>query len=100
MVRAGVSYRNLLIVHGGKGAVSTPPHDIVGQGISPFLPKGGDAGLLLRCMETSRRVFDHHPVNEARTRPAGGQLTGSGRGAVGISLCSPCFPINTGKKAG
>ena len=43
MVRAGVSYRNLLVVHGGKGATSTPPHDIVGQEITPYLPKGGDA---------------------------------------------------------
>jgi 2,3-bisphosphoglycerate-independent phosphoglycerate mutase len=66
MFRVGVSYRNLLVIHGGGGASSTPPHDIVGQGISPFLPKGGDADLLLRCMEKSREVFDNHPVNRAR----------------------------------
>jgi len=74
MLQAGVSYRNLLVVHDGKGAASTPPHDIVGQGISPYLPKGGDADLLLQCMERSRQVFDNHPVNIARTnvgkRPA------------------------------
>lgn len=66
MLRAGVSYRNLLVVHGGKGAATTPPHDIVGQGIAPFLPKGGDADLLLQCMEASREVFKNHPVNQAR----------------------------------
>jgi 2,3-bisphosphoglycerate-independent phosphoglycerate mutase len=66
VVRAGVSYRNLLVIHGGNGAVTTPPHDIVGQGISPFLPKGSDADLLLRCIETSRQVFRDHPVNKAR----------------------------------
>jgi 2,3-bisphosphoglycerate-independent phosphoglycerate mutase len=66
MFRAGVSYRNLLVIHKGKGASSTPPHDIVGQGISPFLPKGGDAELLVLCMEKSREVFDNHPVNRAR----------------------------------
>jgi 2,3-bisphosphoglycerate-independent phosphoglycerate mutase len=66
VVRAGVSYRNLLVIHGGNGAVTTPPHDIVGQGISPFLPKGSDADLLLRCIETSRQVFRNHPVNKAR----------------------------------
>lgn len=65
---AGVSYRNLLVLPGGKGAASTPPHDIVGQGIAPFLPKGGDAELLRQYMETSRRVFDGHPVNVARIR--------------------------------
>jgi 2,3-bisphosphoglycerate-independent phosphoglycerate mutase len=66
MVRAGVSYRNLLVVHGGEAAWSTPPHDIVGQGIAPFLPKGRDAGVLLQCMEKSRGIFDNHPVNRAR----------------------------------
>ncbi|MCK9631336.1 MAG: cofactor-independent phosphoglycerate mutase [Methanoregula sp.] len=73
-VQAGVSYRNLLVVHGGKGATSTPPHDIVGQGIAPYLPKGGDAELLLRCMEKSKSVFGNHPLNSARVadgkRPA------------------------------
>jgi 2,3-bisphosphoglycerate-independent phosphoglycerate mutase len=65
-VRAGVSYRNLLVVHGGKGARTTPPHDIVGQAIAPYLPEGGDKDLLLECMEKSRGVFDRHPVNLAR----------------------------------
>jgi 2,3-bisphosphoglycerate-independent phosphoglycerate mutase len=66
MVQAGVSYRNLLVVHGGNGAASTPPHDIVGQDITRHLPKGRDAELLLQCMEKSRSVFDNHPVNSAR----------------------------------
>ncbi|HEX3001889.1 MAG TPA: phosphoglycerate mutase, partial [Methanoregula sp.] len=45
---------------------TTPPHDIVGQGIGPYLPKGKDAALLLQCMEKSRAVFAEHPVNRAR----------------------------------
>lgn len=68
MLKTGVSYRNLLVIHGGRGAASTPPHDIVGRGITPFLPKGGDAKLLLECMERSRQVFSGHPVNTARIR--------------------------------
>jgi len=64
--RAGVSYRNLLVVNEGKGASTTPPHDIVGRAVSQYLPDGGDAEILLRCMETSRRVFSDHPVNAAR----------------------------------
>lgn len=85
MVQAGVSYRNLLVVPGGTGATSTPPHDIVGQGIAPYLPKGGDAELLLRCMETSKRVFGNHPVNSAR-------------GAAGKRLATQIWPWSGGKK--
>jgi 2,3-bisphosphoglycerate-independent phosphoglycerate mutase len=71
MIRPGVSYRNLLVIPEGKGSASTPPHDIVGQGISPYLPKGGDAEILMHCMVKSREVFDTHPVN--RTRIAAGK---------------------------
>ena len=67
-VKAGVSYRNLLIVPHGSAAESTPPHDIVGQPIAEYLPRNGDADLLLSCMETSHRVFAGHPVNEARIK--------------------------------
>ncbi|MDD1660936.1 MAG: phosphoglycerate mutase, partial [Methanomicrobiales archaeon] len=34
----GISYRNLLVVPRGKGSVTTPPHDIVGEKIEPHLP--------------------------------------------------------------
>lgn len=65
-VYSGVSYRNLLVVKGGEGAITWPPHDIVGQKIDPYLPAGKDAGILLKCMEKSREVFSDHPVNLAR----------------------------------
>lgn len=100
MFRAGVSYRNLLVVSGGKGAVTTPPHDIVGQPIPPFLPKGGDADLLRRCMDAGSQVFDRHPVNIARTqagkRPANGIWPWSG----GHKPAFPPFEKKYGKKGG
>ena len=65
-VRAGVSYRNLLVVHDGKGAETTAPHDIVGQAVEQYLPKGGDSTLLLKCIDESVKVFAAHPVNKAR----------------------------------
>jgi len=65
-VYPGVSYRNLLVVHGGQGALTVPPHDIVGEEIAPSLPSGGDAPELLACMATSREVFSSHPVNQER----------------------------------
>lgn len=70
----GLSYRNILILHGGRGAETTPPHDIVGMRIEPYLPKGEDAPLLVEAMERSAEVFASHPVNlrrkEARAHPA------------------------------
>jgi 2,3-bisphosphoglycerate-independent phosphoglycerate mutase len=66
----GISYRNLLVVRGGGGAVTYPPHDIVGEKIDPYLPAGTDAGILLNCMEKSREVFSDHPVNLARAAKA------------------------------
>jgi 2,3-bisphosphoglycerate-independent phosphoglycerate mutase len=62
----GVSYRNLLVVHGGEGAKTWPPHDIVGKKVDPYLPAGNDASVLLKCMEKSRKIFSDHPVNLAR----------------------------------
>ncbi|WP_067052165.1 cofactor-independent phosphoglycerate mutase [Methanofollis ethanolicus] len=68
----GISYRNLMVVHGAKGSVTTPPHDIVGQAVAPHLPSGGDAPLLMRCMDAAREAFADHPVNRARV--AAGRL--------------------------
>jgi 2,3-bisphosphoglycerate-independent phosphoglycerate mutase len=68
VVRAGVSYRNLLVVPHGSAADSTAPHDIVGQPIKEHLPRNGDAPLLLSCMAKSRDVFSSHPVNVARIK--------------------------------
>jgi 2,3-bisphosphoglycerate-independent phosphoglycerate mutase len=67
-IKAGVSYRNLLIVPHGSLADSTAPHDIVGKPISDYLPRNGDAQILLSCMAKSREVFRNHPVNVARVK--------------------------------
>jgi 2,3-bisphosphoglycerate-independent phosphoglycerate mutase len=100
MLKAGVSYRNLLVIHGGKGSASTPPHDIVGQGISPYLPKGGDAELLLQCMETSRHVFDNHPVNKARIKAGKRPATRIWPWSGGHKPAFPLFEKKYGKKGG
>ena len=62
----GVSYRNVLMFPGGKGAESTAPHDIVGQDIDQYLPTGPDADYLKECMKAAERVFKDHPVNLKR----------------------------------
>jgi len=63
---AGISYRNLMVVPGGKGATTIPPHDIVGERIEPYLPMGPDAQTLIRAMERSLAVLRDHPVNKSR----------------------------------
>jgi 2,3-bisphosphoglycerate-independent phosphoglycerate mutase len=62
----GVSYRNLMVIPGGQGVESTPPHDIVGQETGPFLPTGPDRELILSCMEESRKIFKDHEVTQNR----------------------------------
>ncbi len=62
----GVSYRNLAVLKNAGGSESTAPHDIVGQEIAPYLPKGTDAKHLLMVSNISREVFKDHPVNFAR----------------------------------
>lgn len=100
MLKAGISYRNLLVIHGGTAAVTTPPHDIVGQGISPFLPKGGDAELLLHCMETSREVFSRHPVNTARIKAGKRPATRIWPWSGGRKPVYPSFEKKYGKTGG
>jgi 2,3-bisphosphoglycerate-independent phosphoglycerate mutase len=52
----GVSFRNLLVWKGGKWEIeTTPPHDIIGMEITPFLPKGDGASQLIGLMEKARK---------------------------------------------
>lgn len=85
MVRSGVSYRNLLVLRGGLGSETVPPHDIVGREIQDYLPKGRDAPELNRCVETSRRVFAGHPINSSRRN-------------AGLPEATQIWPWSGGKK--
>jgi len=68
---AGVSYRHLMVLKNGAAKFSsleklelTPPHDIIGKEISPFLPQTEE--LVLALMKESQRLLKNHPVNQAR----------------------------------
>ncbi|MDD1697637.1 MAG: cofactor-independent phosphoglycerate mutase [Methanoregula sp.] len=100
MFRPGVSYRNLLVVHDGKGATSTPPHDIVGKNIADYLPKGGDAGRLLQCMEKSLEIFFEHKVNYARQQSGKLPATQIWPWSGGHKPAFPSFEKKYGKKGG
>lgn len=71
---SGVSYRHCLI-HGG-GTVDlgdlTPPHDITGKVIGPYLSRHKNAGPLIDMMKRSFDILKDHPVN--RKRQAEGKL--------------------------
>ncbi len=100
LFKPGISYRNLMVLPEGKGAESTPPHDIVGQKIDGFLPKGKDASLLLQCMEKSREIFADHPVNKARIRAGKRPATDIWPWSGGHKPAFPSFSDKYGKKGG
>ena len=64
----GTAYRHCLVWHGGKTALGTvtPPHDISGRVVGPYLPTHPDAAPLLSLMEQSVRLLRDHPVNRER----------------------------------
>jgi len=105
----GVSYRHVMIWKGGAAKHSsldkielTPPHDIIGKGIGPFLPGAGNpvrsrkneedgAERILDLMNRSQPFLKDHPVNLSRVRK--GQrpgnsiwLWGQGRSPQMVSL--------------
>jgi 2,3-bisphosphoglycerate-independent phosphoglycerate mutase len=68
----GVSYRHLMVWHGGPAdTVLTPPHDITDKPVAEFLPRGRGADRLRDLMARAAEILAHHPVNEARR--AGGK---------------------------
>ncbi len=64
---AGVSYRNIIVLNAGAGAICIPPHDITNKPIKDYLPKGSDSDILRKLMETSKPILETHPVNLKRT---------------------------------
>lgn len=94
----GVSYRHLMVMKDGAAKFSnleklelTPPHDIIGREISPFLPKGNQGDPVLSLMNGARPLLKDHPVNLNRKarglRPANSiWLWGQGRSPRMITL--------------
>lgn len=66
---AGVSYRHCLILKNGEtGAELTPPHDITGKAVGPYLPKGANSVLLNEITKRSIELLKNHPVNAERIK--------------------------------
>lgn len=65
---SGVSYRHCALVRGNKDlAVEfTPPHDISGQKIGEYLPKGEGSDVFVELIKKSVELLKDHPVNVKR----------------------------------
>ena len=63
----GISYRHLLVWHGGKDALRcTPPHDISSQSVEGSLPEGDGSAELMDLMNSAQMLLANHPINNAR----------------------------------
>ncbi|MCD7872120.1 MAG: cofactor-independent phosphoglycerate mutase [Clostridiales bacterium] len=64
----GVSYRHCLIWKNGTTQLGsmTPPHDITGKVIAPYLSETENAAVLIEMMKKSYDILKNHPVNLSR----------------------------------
>ncbi|MFH0733004.1 MAG: cofactor-independent phosphoglycerate mutase [Candidatus Omnitrophota bacterium] len=71
----GVSYRHLAVINTKKLAVEvddlleticTPPHDITGESVSRYLPRGKMSGYLSDLMFKSKEILITHDINKVR----------------------------------
>lgn len=65
---SGVSYRHCLIFHHGTTDLGnmTPPHDISGRVIGPYISSDKNAAKLTAIMRESYSLLKNHPVNKKR----------------------------------
>lgn len=63
----GVGYRHLMVWRNGRcGMTATPPHDISGQSILDYLPRGEGADQLINLMNSSQMILNSHPQYRRR----------------------------------
>ncbi len=62
----GKSYRHIMVMKGGESVKATPPHDISGLDIAPYMPKGAKADKLEQLMKDSLLLLDGHEINMRR----------------------------------
>ncbi len=80
----GVSYRHLIVINGvGERTICTPPHDISGRKIDPYLPKGPDADVIKEIMFEASELLSELEWNRTKCNMI--WLWGQGS--------TPCMPL-------
>jgi len=89
----GISYRHLMVWKNGRGShlQLTPPHDISGQPIANYLPRGAQGAQLLELMMKSQKVLRHHPVNQQRIKEGHPPATSIWLWGEGVRPAMPTF---------
>ena len=66
----GVSYRHLMVTKDLEPSLlkikCRPPHDITEQSVSPGLPRGKNAQVLIDLMKRAAKFLEHHEINKVR----------------------------------
>jgi 2,3-bisphosphoglycerate-independent phosphoglycerate mutase len=90
----GTSYRHCLIWHGGRILDMTPPHDVLGQEIAPYLPT---EPIFLEMMERSYQILKDHPINRKRIQDGLNPANCFWFWGAGSKPSLPSFQEKTGK---
>ena len=91
----GTSYRHCLIWENGRVEELTPPHDVLGREIAPYLPYDEK---LYKMMERSYEILKDHPVNAERRRNGLNPANCCWFWGAGTRPALPSFREKTGKK--
>ena len=91
----GTSYRHCLIWENGEVEELTPPHDVLGREIGPYLP---DDKNLHEMMVRSYEILKNHPINVKRRQEGLNPANCCWFWGAGTRPSLPSFYEKTGKK--
>lgn len=91
----GTSYRHCLIWENGEVEELTPPHDVLGREIGPYLP---DDKNLHEMMVRSYEILKNHPINVKRRQESLNPANCCWFWGAGTRPSLPSFYEKTGKK--
>lgn len=91
----GTSYRHCLIWNQGDVVKLTPPHDVLGQVIKPYLPSDP---VLYQMMKKSYQILVNHPINIERKKQGKNPANCCWFWGAGTKPSLSDFQEKTGKK--